>query len=84
MISRRQVNPLVIQGSNLVDSLIVMGGARAIVVAGLSGCSTCQSGIRFWLLGAYNAPLPLENLLNNLKMSADIDAKLTVPYTASF
>ena len=39
---------------------------------------------RHWLGGlAKNAP-PLANFLNNLKTSADIDAKLTVPYTASF
>ena len=32
--------------------------------------------------GAYNVP-PLVNFLNNLKMSADILAKLTVSYIAS-
>ena len=32
---------------------------------------------------AKNAPPHLANFLNNLKTSGDIDAKLTVPYTAS-
>ena len=38
---------------------------------------------RHWLGGggAYNAPLAI--FLNNLKTRTDIDAKLTVPYTAS-
>ena len=33
--------------------------------------------------GHFNAPLPFANFLNNLKTSADINAKFTVPDFAS-
>ena len=39
-------------------------------------------GIRPPLAGGYNAP-PLANFLDNLKTSADVDAKLAAPYAAS-
>ena len=62
------------------------------VVMGLTSCifaiQLLNSHVRFltrhWLGGGANiAPLPLANFLNNFKTRADIDATLTVPYSAS-